>query len=76
MKRAAAVIKHRKYPLEALETLKSVESEAYKRMVDKGIVPRIGDQDQSSCRAGRLHAALRLLKNMHLLGCDVNAVTY
>ncbi|XWS60560.1 hypothetical protein CRYUN_Cryun07bG0046400 [Craigia yunnanensis] len=51
----------------------------YMRMRDKRIVPDVytfAIRIKSFCRTKRPHAALRLLRNMPLQGCEINAVTY
>lgn len=51
----------------------------YMRMRDKGIVPDVYTftiRIKSFCRTKRPHAALRLLRNMPMLGCEINAAAY
>ncbi|GMJ05758.1 hypothetical protein like AT1G74580 [Hibiscus trionum] len=51
----------------------------YMRMRDKGIVPDVYTftiRIKSFCRTKRPHAALRLLRNMPMQGCEINAAAY
>ncbi|KAE8707408.1 putative pentatricopeptide repeat-containing protein [Hibiscus syriacus] len=51
----------------------------YMRMRDKGIVPDVYTftiRIKSFCRTKRPRAALRLLKNMPMQGCEINAAAY
>ncbi|RYR75535.1 hypothetical protein Ahy_A01g000081 isoform A [Arachis hypogaea] len=51
----------------------------YMRMKDRGVCSDVCTYTvriKSFCRTRRPHAALRLLKNMHFMGCNSNAVAY